>query len=307
MSRKFINLDDGESIFFARQLESVKAKTYDVVYPELKARALLPVSSEAGPGAETIKYEQFDQVGVARIVSSYADDLPRADIKGKEFISNVRSLGAAYGYNLQEVRAAKMAGKPLQQRRANAAKRAVRQKENSIAFFGDSTNNIPGFFSNPNITSVTLPADGTGASKLWSTKTPAQILRDMNLVANTPISTTLGTHTPDTMLLPVAQYSLVSSSPRSDYSDMTILEYFLENNPFITEVTWLNELKGAFSSLDAVFVYKKDPEYVTLEIPQDFEQLPVQERNLEFVVPCHSRIGGVLMYYPLAAAYGSGI
>ena len=232
-NKKYVNLDANESIFFARELEAVKAKSYDVQYAELKARKLIPVSFEAGAGAETIKYEQYDQVGMAKIIANYAHDLPRADVKGKEFISVVRSLGDSFGYNVQEVRAAKMAGKPLEQRRANAAKRAILQLENSIAFSGDAAHNLGGLLNAANITEVTIPNDGTGASKLWSTKTPDQILRDMNLVANTPSELTKMVEAPDTMLLPVAKFNFISSTRLSTASDTTILKYFLANNPYI--------------------------------------------------------------------------
>jgi hypothetical protein len=53
--------------------------------------------------------------------------------------------------------------------------------------------------------------------------------------------------------------------------------------------------------------YKKDPDMFTLEIPQMFEQLPVQERNLEYVIPCHARIGGVIIPYPLSLYIMEGI
>jgi hypothetical protein len=56
-----------------------------------------------------------------------------------------------------------------------------------------------------------------------------------------------------------------------------------------------------------MIVYRKDPDVLTLEIPQPFEQFPAQERNLEFVVPAHSRIGGVIVYYPLAIDITEGI
>ena len=148
---KFLHLDADESIFFARQLEFVKAKTFDVRYAALKARTLIPVTNAAGPGAATITYEQHDQVGIAKIIASYGDDLPRADIKGREFTGRVRSLADAYGYNLQEIREAQMAGKPLQQRKADSARRAVLQLENTIGFFGNTEHSLVGFFNNPNI------------------------------------------------------------------------------------------------------------------------------------------------------------
>ena len=52
--------------------------------------------------------------------------------------------------------------------------------------------------------------------------------------------------------------------------------------------------------------YQRDPMVLQLEIPQEFEQFPPQARGLSFVVPCHARIGGVHMHYPLAVAYMDG-
>lgn len=304
---KFVNLDADEGIFFARQLEHVKAKSYDVVYAELKARQVLPVDNSAGPAAETIKYEQYDSVAVAKLISSYADDLPRADVKGKEFISPVKSLGASYGYNVQEVRAARMAGKPLEQRRADAAKRAILQKENTIALFGDSASGLKGFINNPNISSVVLPADGTGSSALFSAKTADQILRDLNSVCNFIFSNTKGVEQPDTLLLPVSTFTFLATTPRSTVSDTTILEYFKLNQPFVKEVGWMNELTGAgVGGTNRMIAYKRSADKLTLEIPQDFEQFPVQEKGLEFVIPCHSRLGGVIMYYPLSVCFADG-
>lgn len=307
-TQRFVNLDSDDTIFFTRQLEFLKAKSYDIKYAELKARSLLPVSYEAGPGAETIRYEQYQNSGIAKVIANYADDLPRADIKGKEFIASVKSLGSSYGYNLQEIRAAKYAGKPLEQRRANAAKRAISQAENQIAWFGNSDYNLQGFLSNPNVGQYTLPADGTASSTTLLSKTPDQILRDLNGIVNQVFAVTKGVEQPNTMLLPLTQFAYISSTARSANSDTTILEYFLQNNPFIKDVDWLNELKGAGPGpTDLAVAYVRDPDHLTLEIPQDFEQLNVQEKGLEFVIPCHQRIGGVIMYYPLACIQAAGV
>jgi len=308
MPRKLLHLDANESVFFLRELDFVKSKSYDVQYPELKARTLIPVSFEAGAGAETITYEQYDQVGMAKIVSSYADDLPRADIKGKEFTARVRSLADSYGYNIQEVRAAKMAGKPLEQRKSNAAKRAMMQKEDSIAALGDADHGLIGFVNHPNISSTTLPNDGTGASTLWANKTPAQIIRDLNKVANFIVENTKEVELPNTLLLPVEKYNYIASTPIGDNADKTILKFFLDNSPYIKEVIPWNKLKAAGAGgLDRMIAYDKNPEKLTLEIPQDFEQLDVEQRGLEFLVPCHSRCGGVIIYYPLSVAYADGL
>lgn len=307
---KSVNLDANQTAFFARELEYIKARTYDVEYPELKAMQLIPVSTEAGPGAESITYHQYDQLGVAQIIANYAQDLPRADIKGKEFTTPVRSLGTSYGYSLQEIRAAQFAGKNLEQRKANAARRAVEQKMNKIAWFGSDEYGLQGFLTNPNVTRAAVPADGTGASTLWENKTPDQILRDMNELVNGIVDLTNGVEMPNTLLMPIKQYTLISTRARSATSDTTIMEFFLRNNPMITSIEWVNELKGASQltpGQDIMVAYDRNPDKLTFEVPQMYEQFAAQERGLEFVVPAHARVSSVLVYYPLAVAIGEGI
>lgn len=305
---KLTNLDSSESIFFNRELEHIKSETYDVLYPELQARNVIPVSMDADPGDEKITYEQYDHVGMAQVISSYSKKLPRADVKGKEFSSPIRSLGDSYGYSIQEIRAAKKAGKPLQTKKAEAAKRAILELDNSIAFFGDATHGLNGFLNHPNVPEVTIPADGTGASKLWSTKTADQIIRDLFLIDNSVDEISNGVEKPNTLALPRTRYNLIKSMKYSSDADKTVLKYFLENSENIKEIVILNELEAAGDgATKRMMVYNKDKKKVSLEIPQDFEQFEPQPQGFEFEVPCHSRTGGVIFYYPLSAAYGDGI
>jgi hypothetical protein len=308
MTQTFHNLDSAETMFFARELESRKAQTYDVIRAPLKAFELIPVSNTAGAGAESIVYEQYDATGIAKIIANYADDLPRADVKGKEFIARIKSVGNSYGYSLQEIRAAQLAGKPLEQRKANAAARAQREEWNRIAFFGDASNGLPGWLSNPNVPNAVVANGASPSAPAWAGKTPAEILKDLNDAVNGVVDLTNGTEQPDTIVMPIKQYTQISTTNAGTGTDTTILEYFLRNSPFINTIEWANELKGAFTNgTDGFIVYRRDPDAITLEMPQMFEQLPVQERGLEYVVPCHSRIGGVLIYYPLGQRFAYGI
>lgn len=301
-------IDADEQFFFARELEFIKTKSYDVKYPGLKYREILPVSHEAGEGAETITYRTYDQRGMAKIVSNYANDFPRVDVVGSENTVKVKSLGDSYGYNVQEIRAARMAGKPLEQRRANAARKAIMEQENALAMFGNAQAGLVGFLNHPNIGEYLTPNDGTGTSTTFETKTAEQILRDLNAVANKIVTDTKGVEIPDTVLLPLSTFNYLSSKVWSQYSDQTILEVFKKNNQYIKNVGWLNELETAGDGLTKrMIAYRRDPDALTLEIPKEFETFPPQERGLDYVIHCHSRIGGVIIYYPLSVCYADGI
>jgi len=304
-------LDADGAVFFQRQLEYIKARSYDVQYAELKARMLFPVSSEAGPGVTTITYRTYDQAGAAKIINAYADDLPRADVAGKETTIPVRSVGISYGYNLDEIQSSQLTGVGLDQRRANAARRSVEQVINDVAFYGDATSGLPGFFSNPNIPTGAVVDPGAGTE--WSTKTPDEILFDINDLFADIFETTKMVERGNTLLLPPSQWSYIMSTPRSATSDTTIAQYVAMNSPYlnsIEDIIPVNECAAANNPLlstDAMVAYDRSPDKLQLEIPVELEMLPVQQKNLEFVVPGRSRLGGLNVYYPLSAAIGTGI
>lgn len=310
---------DGNGLvaFFERELEHRKAKSYDVLKAPLKGMELIPVSSEAGTGAETITYEQYENTGIAKVIANYAADMPRADVKGKEFTARIRSIGDAFGYSLQEIRAAMFAGKPLEQRKANAAVRAMQEKWDHVIFYGDATYGLQGWLTNVNIPSAAVKNDGDASGTTFTSKLsdPSKIVRDLNKLVHDVLDTTNEVEKPNTIVLPVAQRSLLATTRMDSGTDTTILKFFLENNGYVDQVIGSNRLKAAslaaagvtrFSG-DIMIAYDRNPDKVTFEMPQPFEQLPVQERNMEFVVNCHSRVGGVLIYYPLSMNIGEGI
>ncbi len=308
----FTNMDANESIFFQEELEYVKSRSYDVQYPEILARRLFPLSSEVDSGAESMAYETYDHLGSAKLIHSYANDLPSVEVSGKKTVRQIYSTGISFGYSIQDVRNAKMAGKPLNQRKANACRRQMLVLENKLAWHGDSATDIPAFINNADFTSVTIP-DGTGGTTDWASKTPDEIIADVSLMSTTVHDSTNGVEVVDTLLLPIAQYSLISDTPRSSTSDTSILSYILKSNAFIKEIIPVYELKGAapsaatYDSEDCMIAYKKDPGKLTLEVPQDVEYLNPQEKALYYEVPVHARTAGVVVYYPKSIAQGNGI
>lgn len=312
-------LDANESAFFNRQLEHVKANTYDVKYDNLKAAngEIFEIDTSASNGDDVITYRQYDQVGMAKIISDYADDLPRSDVKGKEFSSKVRSLGSSYGYSVQEIRRAAKSGTPLQERQARAARRSIDQLVESLAWYGDEDHGLIGLFNNPNITAATVQTGSTTSNVRWigaTPKNPLEILEDLNKAVRDMISITNGVEAPDFVGLPVEQWSTVMTTPLQSGSDTTIAEFFLKNNPSVRRLEWINQFKdvnplpsGASGTKDVMVVMNTSPDTMVLEMPQIFEQFDPEQRNLEFVVNCHARCGGLTIYYPLAVAVYEGI
>jgi len=301
------HFDANEGMFFARSLEYIKSKTYDVKRVSLNALTLMPVSTEIPEGATTHTYRQYDSVGMAKIIANYATDMPRADVTGKEFTSVIRSIGNSYGYNVQEIRSALFAGVDLNGRKAMATTRGQQELMNRLAFSGDTQYGIPGFLGNANVPEVTLAADGTGSTKTFSTKTPLQIVRDVNALINTIVIQSKGIHRATEVWLPIAQYALMSTTQNSAASDTTILEFLQKNHPGVT-FRQVVEMQGAgASATDRMYALENNSENWQLEIPMMIRQYPPQQQGLEFVVPVESRFAGVCIPYPLAFAFADGI
>ena len=309
---RFDSAEDA-SVFFARELDYIKSQTYDVLYPEFTALSLFPVSSEVNVGAESITFYSYDKVGMAKIIHNYATDLPRADVYGRPTTSPIKTIGDAYGYSNQEMRASRMAGKSLDVRKADSAKYAIDYQINRIAWSGDEESNLMGVLTPTNdIPIFMLPTNAAGTSTRFVDKTPQEKLADVSAMVRFTATLTKSVERPDTLALPTDAYLNLFDEPRSDASDLSVGEWILKNVPRLKAIVEAPELNAdseitPYPGIGTGFMFKKDPKKFTVEIPLPFYQYPVQPRNLEFVIPCESRMAGTLIYYPLSMLIIPGV
>lgn len=310
---RFDSAEDA-SVFFARELDYIKAKSYDKIYPEFTALNNFPITHEVPEGAESMTYYSYEKTGMAAIISNYSTDLPRADIKGKPSTAFVKSLGASYGYSVQDMRASRMAGKSLDTRRAEAARYAIERTTNKIAFVGDKENNLMGMFSDENniplYTLSSVEVDGEQHTE-FVYKTATQILADINGMFAFQSKLTKNVEKGDTLMLPASVYIDLSTRqiPNTGY---TVLKFLKENAPYLKNIIESPECESDSTETNTfgkgvMMLYTNSSEKFSLEIPMPYYQYPLQNRNLEVIVPCEQRIAGIVMYYPLSALIAVGV
>lgn len=287
------NQDAG--IFTARQLEYVRTKIYEEQMPQMNGLRLVPISSEAPEWAETVVERTFDTVGMAKVIANYADDLPRADVAAKERAVKVKDIGASYGFSVGELRTASAMGADLPTSKARAARRAIETKLNQIALVGDAEYGLNGFINHPNLGEVSL-AGG------WKAATAEKVLEEIETVINTVIMQSKGVHNPTHLVMSLTDYQTIGSKRLPDSNGKTVLQFLKEKYTGLTiEGIWELEKASARGDKNLVICYEKNKDNLSLELPKDFEQFPAQERNLELVVNCLARAGGVFLRYPLSA------
>ena len=314
---RFDSAEDA-SVFFARELDFIKTQTYDVLYPEFTAMTLFPQSSTVDAGAETVTYYSYDKTGMAKIISNYATDLPRADAKGKPTTGVIKSIGVSYGYSVQEMRASRMVGKSLDVRKGDSARYAIEYALNKIAWSGDEESGLMGVLSPDNdIPMYTLPLNAAGLSTKFADKEPHEILRDINAFVAYTAVLTKSVEKPDTLALPTDAYLHLADTPMivtpgTGVAVNTVLQWVLANSPrlkYIVEAPELNADSGMtpFEGIGCAFMFKKDPLKFTIENPLAFYQHPIQPKGLEFEVPCEARTAGAIIYYPLSMLIIPGV
>lgn len=302
-----IRMDAGEAMFFSRQLDYVKSRTYDRLYPALAGLRMVPITSDVPSNAETFSYRAWDKVGMAKLIANYSQDLPRVDVLARETTVKLRDIGDSYGYNIREIRAAQYANVAIDAKRAEAARRGIELKLNQLALTGDANVGLVGMLNHPNIGTVTV----TGG---WATATSDQILADLNAMYNGVITQSNNIHQPNTLVLPPVLRSILFQRYVGSTAVTTIGQFFmgqmsssLGGANFAIETAV--ELSAAFSPTGAnmAVVYERSEDNMSLEVPERFEQHPAQQRVLEWVVPCTARVGGFVLYRPLSILTASGL
>lgn len=313
-----MNFDDAEaaSVFFARELDFVKSQSYDVEYPEFTALSLFPMSSEVDPGAETVTYYSYDKTGLAKIISNYATDMPRADVKGKPTTAIIKSLGDSYGYSIQEMRASRMAGKSLDTRKAESARYQIDYLNNKIAWNGDAETGLKGVLSTDNDVPLYTVANGAKGTTSWADKTEDEILADITGMLKQMATVTKKVEKPDTLALSSDAYIEIQNK-RIEGTATTVLKYIQDNIPDIKQIVSCPELDAdsvetnpyaAASDGKAVaLLFKNDSRKLSIENPLPFMQYPIQTQGLEVVVPCEARTAGAMIYYPMSLLIAVGV
>lgn len=307
------HMDAAASVFFERELMQVLGRTYDYKYPDLMGRRLCPVSHEIGPGATVLNYKQYNRVGRAAVIKDFSDDLPEVQVMGKEFFVAFKNLGDSYGYSVDEVAAAVLAaqngapGPSLEQRRAIAARDVIEFGIDDIIAQGDTDSGMTGMLNAPNALTYVVAPGQTGNSTAWSTKTGSEILNDLIGVSNFIVEQTNDVEKPDTVVVPVQQYGLLTK-PLQTGSPVTVAQHFLANNPYIKSIEKWSRTKGiGVGGTDRMVCYRRDSMALECHISREFEQMPPQLKNLKWMVACHAKTAGVAVYYPRSMAYADGI
>ena len=291
-------------IWTAQELHKIKNQAYEKEYPAGSALRVFPVTTDLSPVDKTFEYQTFDKVGIAQIIADYTDDLPLVDALGSSEFGKVFRLGNAYLISIDEIKAGQATGKSLSSRKANACQLAHDQLVNRLVFKGSVPHKIVSVFNHPNITKITS-AGWTSTTGGVTTLKPETAEKELAAAIETIETLTNGAHRATHILIPPTMRKVLTV--RMPETTDSYLDYFKAQNGGITieAIAELEDIDG--SGTKGCLVYEYDPMNMSIEIPEEFNMLPAQPKDLHFKVPCTSKCTGLTIYRPLTIVLITGL
>ena len=325
MHTNFLDAQQAQFGFVVNQAYSINAQVYATRFPDLDFARLVYVDTSAPEWTPGIVSFMSSTVGKADWFSGAAKDVPRADVTMDKSQVGVHMAAIGYGYNSEEVGQAQLLGINLGANKAEAARRAYTEFMWNLTLTGNSDKGLLGLGNQSGVTTGNAPADGNegGATNAttWfngsgvATKTPAQIIRDINNVLTGVFTGSLTVEMADTLLLPYSTISYLSATPMSSTNSETIMAYILRNNIYTQMTGQQLTIRGVLGldtqgsgSTKRMVAYANRQDVVKLHLPMPHRFLPVyQDGPTSFQIPGLFRTGGVEVLRTGAFRYLDGI
>lgn len=308
----FFSNDQVGLAFLTPQLHRIEAEVYMTRYPSFDITPFMPVVSDGDMWDVGTLVYSMDNVGSAEFIGGGAFDVPYASTTMSQATRNFHLAAIGYEWNTQEMQRAAKLGRSLSADKAQAAVMAADRFVYGIAMTGrnargEDEKGWTGFTNMAGVTSAQVAADGTGSSRLWTSKTPDQILRDINAALTAVETGTSETSIADTLVLPTSAYNYIATTPRATGSDMTVLSYLRANNVYGPNLTILKsralETAGTGSTTRLV-AYERSPQVLRFLLPGPHQFLPAfQKSSLVYEVAGIMNVGGLDLRLPKAVIY----
>lgn len=301
------------------QAFKINQRVYETRYPDWDFGRLIYVDTSGPEWSPGVMTYTSDMTGRANWQAGGAKDIPLADVNQAMTQRSYHLAAIGYQWNIEEVNTVlNMPGASLSDRRARAARLAYMKFMYDVTVNGNTEKGMGGLINYAGVSVTDAPNDGTGGSTLWvdedgvGQKTPAQIVRDINLALMGVYLGTYEIELADTVLLPFEAYNYIASTPYSAVTTETILSFVQRTNIYTQQTGRPLTMRtlGALSTGDAagtagrLVAYKNDQEYVKLHLPMPHRFLPVyQSGPLQYEVPGIFRTGGVELLTTKAMRY----
>lgn len=233
--RKDSRRRDGiDSIWFARELESIDRTVYQADMVPTVSDQVIPMDTSIPDWAMAHRWREFTMHGVPELISSISNQVPMVEVAGAEFLVGINMWGLGWGYSMRDIETAARTGFPLDNTYGIITREALSQKRDEVLMLGDATTGAVGFLKFGSVPLVTAVAK-TGGGTAWSvTATGLEIVQDLLKLADSVTAAYgVGNGVRVNILLPPANYRRLDQPMTGlgagGATDKTIMAYIRAN------------------------------------------------------------------------------
>ncbi len=223
-------------------------------------------------------------------------------------------------FSILELESAARVGRSVEDQKYEAMKMKNQMDTDEQVYVGDASTGDTGLLNAATVTNVSNVPNGALGSSTWVTKTPDEILADVNAILVSAWTQSGFAVMPDRLLLPPSQFGYISTQKVSSAGNMSILKYLLENNILTTSgqgtlkifpAKWLvgagvGGTIGTAGTVDRMVAYTKEQRFI--RFPKTMlSRTPVQYDSIYHKTTYYCRLGVVEVVYPETIAYRDGI
>lgn len=224
-------------------------------------------------------------------------------------------------YSVPELESAARVGRPIDSYKLEAINEKHEMDCDEQVYVGDIPTASTGLFNHASVTNVSNLPNGASASPLWSSKTPSEILADVNAIIQSTWAASGWKVMPNRLMLPPAQYGQISTQIISTGAgNISVLRFLLENNVLVAtgrgrlEILpskWLigsgsGGTIGTTGTVDRMMCYTKEQRFVRYPMT-GIQRTPIQYDGLWHKSVYFCRLGVLEVVYPETLAYRDGL
>ncbi len=302
-----MQVEQSDSLFIESQLEQILSDSGLVPYNSL-ARTVFVVARDVSEWAESVSSFSRTSYGEAEVIG-YKSVLPViGQFKTRKITHPIIALGGAAEYDVQEVAQAQAQGSNLNAIEVQAMTDAIYRKEDRLTFRGSTADGIYGVANHPLVTQYQLEANGNSFgftnTSSWQGKTIQQICTELAEILRVQGEAAEASNAPavDTMILPSTVAAFLSSQFTVDSGASSYLQVLRNTFPTIqfTSSAAMNQLPigSKNNAIDSAALLYNRASGIQVVVPRDIQFESVQQSDLKFRIPGHSRFGGVRVNFP---------
>lgn len=252
-------------------------------------------------------------------IGKSTDQVTGIGVDTGKFPQPLTPWGMEIKYSILELESAAKMGRPIDDQKIEGLKLKHQMDIDEQVYVGDASINVGGLVNSALVTNVANVPNGAGGNNEWVTKTPDEILADVNEIITSTWAASGWAVMPNRLLLPPGQFGYISTQKVSNAGNMSILKYLLENNILkasgkgeltILPVKWLQGagVGGTIGTVgvDRMVIYTKQKNYARYPMTL-LQRTPIQYDSIFHKTTYYCRLGVTEIVYPETIAYRDGI